>query len=176
MSRAPITAARFDRFVDEVAQSLTTASAPALRARVAARLDVPARRPVFRLWMFAAAGAGAAALTLFVLGDRMLHPRWPAAPAPSAAVATTRARPVSRLPPAPSPARAASPAPASTSPPARDSSAADLAWRAAAVPALEAPPPLRVDAIQPPPLTIAQLDVSPIATDPLTVPPIDRRF
>jgi len=156
--------------IDAVGRRLTAgAPSPALRGRVAARLDE--RRPRPWLWLGGALAVAASAGS-FV----MIIPHRPEAPgarafAPAAAVATDVTKPVpvdfrrvSTAADASEKAQASSPMPQAVEP---SLTSDEIAWRERAVPPLLALPVVTVEGIQPEPL-----EVRPLVTTELTVPVI----
>lgn len=154
-----------DETINEVARAMTAAPAPALRARVVARLGP--RRSRGASWLVPATVTLVTATVAVLLVTRrvMLRPVTTAPPAVAASAALQHpiiARapsPEFRTPDAHRPAIARVDATTNT-----DSAAA--AWRANAFPALEAAPDLKMAAIQPTALPIAQLEVAPIEQAP----------
>jgi hypothetical protein len=159
-----------DRAIDDVARAMTSQPSPALRAHVVARLRP--RRAQWPSWLAPAAAVLATASTalLLVTWSRVVVRIPTAVTSPPALL-----QPVATFVPRPQ-----SPGPEARRPSIRrvdgttgaDSEAA--AWRARAVPALEAVPGLTMTAIQPTAMLIPQLSVAPIAeAAPLAVAAID---
>jgi hypothetical protein len=156
-----------DRTIDEVARAMTAAPAPALGARVVARLGPrPSSRPS---WLAPAAvvlATASVALLVVIIRSRPVAVRAPAV-ASSAALQS----PVIAKVPSPEVQRPDVDRPAiQRAAPTTKADPEATAWLERAVPVLEAVPGLTVTSIQPATPTIAQLQVAPIApAEPLVV-------
>ena len=153
--------------IDAVARRITEgAPASDLRASVLARLE--ARRPDRVIWWL----APAAAVIVLALVVALPMLRRMMAPESAAPIAASMARIETAAVPAGAAARdlemtARDASVADRRPAVRPPSPAQVAWRARAIPALDAIEALTFTAIQPDVLSIPQLEVKPLVTAPI---------
>lgn len=152
-----------DPLIDNVAHQMTAGSSSVdIRAKVLARLgDRQPSRWSLRLAPVAA-GLAVAVLMIVVLNRRSEAPS--PEPQPPSLQASVRSS-SSDVPRIESEVPSATPQASRVEPP----SAADLAWRDRAMPALDYPDAITLERIQP-----AALNIRPLYTTPLMVPPIDE--
>jgi hypothetical protein len=152
-----------DRIVDDVAAGMTAAPPPPhLRARVLARLEAPTHRAW--TWKLAPIAALAAIVTIAVMARR---PE-PQTSGPDRSIASSAPLGPAALPPAEqvsAPILTVKPAPRPSGR-IHQPTAAELAWRERAIPALGVIDPIALADIQPTPLTIPQLEVKPLTAAP----------
>ena len=152
--------------IDTVARQMTErASTSDLRASVLARLEP--RRPGRAIWWLVPAAA-VTALALVTAPSMLRRLMAPESGAPSAASTSriaTHAVPAAA--PAPAPDEIARDVRAAGRPAGRPVSPAQTAWRARAIPALQAIEALSFSTIQPDVLSIPQLEVKPLVTAPI---------
>jgi hypothetical protein len=158
-----------DDFIAHIARAMTDAEAPArLRARVMAGIDQsPAPR---RLWWVPVFATAAVAVTIVALWPRSQAPALPALPslvAESAPIALDAAS-LTNEAAAPSTTRSGSAGARRVNVSDAKPSAEELEFRARAIPALDRPAPLAVEAIQPQPLSIPLLVISPLSSTAVT--------
>lgn len=159
--------------INVAARRMTAAPpSPALRARVMSRIDVLDRRATAVRWGWRLAMAGGAIGAVALSTAVMWHE--PTASVPPvvdvAASATPSTAPIAAPPVLTTPdVTIVVPMPQRAAQTAFAVSAAELEWRARAVPALAEPDALHVEPLQQPALTVAPLDIAPLTVSPLVV-------